>query len=167
MIDKWNKRFLDMAALVATWSKDPATQVGAVIVDAQSRIISTGFNGLAQNVHDLPSRYENKHVKHQIILHAESNAILFARQSLTGCTIYTAPLATCAHCASQIIQTGIANLIFAAKIRLAKSGNNLLFWQDRCMKKLALFLRNWRLEIRDGVNCDYCGVDSSWVSRVR
>jgi len=111
MIDKWNKRFLDMAALVATWSKDPATQVGAVIVDAQSRIISTGFNGLAQNVHDLPSRYENKHVKHQIILHAESNAILFARQSLTGCTIYTAPLATCAHCASQIIQTGIARVV--------------------------------------------------------
>ncbi|NMU72603.1 cell division protein DedD, partial [Vibrio parahaemolyticus] len=31
MISKWAKRFYQMAELVASWSKDPSTQVGAVI----------------------------------------------------------------------------------------------------------------------------------------
>jgi len=110
-MDKWDERFLDMAELVSTWSKDPAAKVGAVIVDANQRIISTGFNGLARNVIDAASRYSDKAIKHQIILHAESNAILFAQQSLAGCTIYTSPLPTCAHCSSQIIQVGITRVV--------------------------------------------------------
>ena len=31
--NKWSHRFLDMAALVASWSKDPSTKCGAVITD--------------------------------------------------------------------------------------------------------------------------------------
>lgn len=39
MITKWDARFLDLAALVASWSRDPSTQVGAVIADGINRII--------------------------------------------------------------------------------------------------------------------------------
>ena len=35
---KWNKRYLDMAKLVSSWSKDPSTQCGAVIVNADNEI---------------------------------------------------------------------------------------------------------------------------------
>ena len=41
----WNQRFIELAEHVATWSKDPSTKVGAVIVDFDKRIISIGFNG--------------------------------------------------------------------------------------------------------------------------
>lgn len=31
--EKWNRRFVELAKNVSTWSKDPSTKVGAVIVD--------------------------------------------------------------------------------------------------------------------------------------
>tara|TARA_R110000787_G_scaffold186397_1_gene297914 strand:- start:2897 stop:3064 length:168 start_codon:yes stop_codon:yes gene_type:complete len=44
---KWDQRFMELAAFIAQWSKDPSTKVGAVIVDPRNkRIVSTGFNGL-------------------------------------------------------------------------------------------------------------------------
>lgn len=41
----WDDRFMHLALLVATWSKDPSTKVGACIVDQRKRIVSVGFNG--------------------------------------------------------------------------------------------------------------------------
>ena len=35
---KWDKRFLELAKLVGSWSKDPSTQVGAVIVDDNKKL---------------------------------------------------------------------------------------------------------------------------------
>ena len=43
---KWPRRFLDLAYQVASWSKDPSTQVGAVVVDQQGHPMSFGFNGM-------------------------------------------------------------------------------------------------------------------------
>ncbi|MBO0217682.1 cell division protein DedD, partial [Vibrio sp. Vb2880] len=51
MISKWAKRLYQMAELVASWSKDPSTQVGAVITK-QNRIVSVGFNGYPHGVSD-------------------------------------------------------------------------------------------------------------------
>ena len=36
--EEWEYRFLDMASLISTWSKDPSTKVGAVVVDEDRRI---------------------------------------------------------------------------------------------------------------------------------
>jgi len=49
---KWSNRFLQLAALVATWSKDPSTQVGSVIADDKNRVLSVGFNGFPRKVLD-------------------------------------------------------------------------------------------------------------------
>lgn len=105
--DKWHKRFLEMAKLISTWSKDPSTQVGAVIVDKNRRIISTGYNGFAVGVHDDKERLENRELKYPLTLHAEENALSFARQDLKDCVLYVYGLPPCAHCASLIIQSGI------------------------------------------------------------
>ena len=40
----WDLRFLDMSQLISSWSKDPSTQVGAVIVDSNNRVESVGYN---------------------------------------------------------------------------------------------------------------------------
>ena len=48
----WDNRFLDMAKLVSTWSKDPSTRVGAVIVDPSNRLVSVGYNGFPKGVTD-------------------------------------------------------------------------------------------------------------------
>ena len=42
--DNWAERCLEMAALVACWSKYPKARVGAVIV-RNNRVVATDFNG--------------------------------------------------------------------------------------------------------------------------
>lgn len=107
---KWDRRFLDLAQLVSTWSKDPSTKVGAVIVD-DVRIVSLGYNGFAQAMPDLPEHYENRDEKYSRIVHAEMNAITLARATVKGMTLYTYPLMPCDRCAVQVIQAGITRVV--------------------------------------------------------
>ena len=104
---KWNTRFLELAEFIAAWSHDPSTKVGAVIVDKDRRIVSTGYNCLARGVKDTSDRLDNREVKYKIILHAEENAIMFSKQNLEGCSLYVSSMPPCSHCASLIIQSGI------------------------------------------------------------
>ena len=73
---KWDRRFLDLAAFVAAWSRDPSKRVGAVIVDDKKRIVSLGFNGFPRGVAD-DDRLHVRESKYEIIIHAEVNALLF------------------------------------------------------------------------------------------
>ncbi len=109
-MSKWDNRFLSLAKTVASWSKDPSTGVGAVIVDKDNRIVSLGFNGFPRGVKD-DDRLNDREKKYEITVHAELNAILFARTPVDGCTIYTYPLPPCSRCASTIIQSGIVRSV--------------------------------------------------------
>lgn len=106
MNDKWDARFLDLARYIAQWSKDPSTQTGAVITRGR-QVVSVGYNGLAAGVYDLPERLNEREVKLKMIVHCERNAMLYAKQDLTGCTLYTWPFMSCAPCAAMVIQAGI------------------------------------------------------------
>lgn len=110
-MNKWDKRYIEMALLVASWSKDPSTQVGAVITDSSNRVISLGFNGFPRGCDDSLEKYNNREVKYRRIQHAERNAILFAPRDLTECTIYVVPMPPCPQCAGMIIQAGITRVI--------------------------------------------------------
>lgn len=104
---KWDRRFLDMAQLIASWSKDPSTQVGAIIVDPRHRVVSHGFNGFPRAVTDLAVDRDEKLRR---TIHAEENALLFAHRPVEGCTVYlTHP--PCARCAAKLIQSGIARVV--------------------------------------------------------
>jgi len=107
---KWEKRFLEMAQLVASWSKDPSTKVGAVIVRPDMTIASVGYNGFPRGMNDHPTLYEDRDVKLSRIVHAEMNAILHAKEPLTGYTLYTWPVLTCDRCAAHVIQAGIVRV---------------------------------------------------------
>jgi dCMP deaminase len=106
----WDHRFLDMAALVSTWSKDPSTKVGAVITRGKF-VVSLGFNGHPSGVEDSAARLENRETKYKTIIHAELNAILSARQPLEGCTLYVVPFMPCSNCGAVIVQAGIKRVV--------------------------------------------------------
>lgn len=63
--DKWDRRFLELATLVASWSKDPSTKTGAVIIGPDRSVISTGFNGFPREMPDDPKLYEDREKKIQ------------------------------------------------------------------------------------------------------
>lgn len=108
--NKWNRRFFEMAQLVAGWSKDPSTKVGAVIIDHQRRILSTGYNGFPRGVEDNKDRYLDKPKKYKLIVHAEANAVLNARLPLDGSTLYSTKH-PCSDCAKLIIQSGVRHVM--------------------------------------------------------
>lgn len=101
---------MHLAEHVATWSKDPSTQVGCVIVDNQNRVVSLGFNGFPRGIKDLVDRYEDKETKYLFVAHAERNALDNAPLSVEGCTLYS-PLLPCNECAKSIIQKGISRVV--------------------------------------------------------
>lgn len=107
---KWDLRFIELAKLVGSWSKDPSTQVGAVIVDDNNRIVSVGYNGFPNGIMD-DERLYDRDTKYKIIVHGEINAILFANKSVEGCTLYTVPFEPCPRCAGLIIQSGIRRVV--------------------------------------------------------
>lgn len=109
--EKWDYRYLELAKLVSTWSKDPSTKTGAVIVDDNFGVVSLGYNGLAKGVEDTQERLNDRDLKYKLIVHCERNAIIFAQRSLLNCTLYTYPFMSCGPCAGMVIQAGIKRCI--------------------------------------------------------
>jgi dCMP deaminase len=114
MSAKWDRRFLDLAAHIATWSKDPSTKVGCVLVGADREIRSTGFNGFPRGIRDDEERLQNRAKKYPLICHAEENAIMHAARigmTLKNCVAYvTWP--PCSRCARSLIQAGVAEIVY-------------------------------------------------------
>jgi dCMP deaminase len=109
---KWDLRFLQMAKLVSTFSKDPSTKTGAIIVRPDRTIQSVGFNGFPKGMSDDESLYANRDEKYSRIVHCEINAFIFAGGPVRGNTLYTYPFCSCDRCAVQMIQAGIARFVF-------------------------------------------------------
>ena len=109
-MSKWTMRFMELAEHIASWSKDPSTQVGCVIVDQQNRVVSLGFNGFPRGVKDDSLRYSDKETKYLFVAHAERNALHNAPLSVEGCTLYS-PLLPCNECAKSIIQKGMKKVV--------------------------------------------------------
>lgn len=101
-----------MAVLVASWSKDPGTRVGAALV-GDRRILATGYNGFPSGIDDNPERYRDREVKLAYTVHAEVNALLNAAKNgakTEGSTLY-ATFHPCVNCAAAIIQGGIRRVV--------------------------------------------------------
>lgn len=111
----WDEYFMGLAHLSAFRSKDPSTQVGAVIVDQNNKVVSIGYNGLPLGCSDdeFPWQREGSLLesKYAYVVHAELNAILNSPRSVTGCTLYVS-LFPCNECAKAIIQSGIKRIVY-------------------------------------------------------
>ena len=114
---QWDDYFMAIAFLSSMRSKDPNTQVGACIVNADKRIVGIGYNGFPRGCSDdeLPWAIESEDpldTKYPFVCHAEMNAILNKNSSdVKGCSIYTA-LFPCNECTKLIIQSGITEVVY-------------------------------------------------------
>jgi dCMP deaminase len=109
-MNKWDERWMSLAKEVSTWSKDPSTQVGAIIAD-DKRFIMLGYNGFPEGVEDTEERLKDRSFKYPRIVHGEVNAIVKAARDLRGFTLYTWPFAPCSSCAGITIQSGIRRVV--------------------------------------------------------
>jgi len=108
-MEKWDQRFFDLALLVSSWSKDPNTKVGAVIVNDLKQVLSLGYNGFPRGVRDEDARYIDRTCKHAFVVHAERNALDNAFTDVRGSYMYVTHF-PCNDCAKGIVQKGIKKL---------------------------------------------------------
>ena len=106
----WDIRFLRLAKEISTWSKDPSTKVGSILIDEKNNIISTGYNGFPRGILDTTERYSDRTLRLNLTIHAEMNSILYARRDLMGATLYTTCM-PCVDCTKTIIQSGIKTVV--------------------------------------------------------
>lgn len=106
-----------IARSVATWSKDPSTKIGAVIVNADRHIVATGYNGFPSGLDD-DFRLEIRDMKYPRIIHAEMNAILQAGRASVGSTLYMWGMkgSPCTNCTKHLIQAGIKRVVAAGPL---------------------------------------------------
>jgi len=93
-------------------SKDPSTQLGAILVKPQMGIIAWGVNGLPDRIKDEEDRWQYPK-KSIYIEHAERNVIYKCAErgiNTTGLTMYC-PWFSCVECARAIIQSGIVAVV--------------------------------------------------------
>ncbi|MEY2930548.1 MAG: dCMP deaminase [Pseudomonadota bacterium] len=105
----WDSYFLSIAKAVALKSKDPSTQVGAVLVNDDRLVIATGFNGLARSLYDDTVLLANSREKLKWVCHAEQNAVINAARvgvSLLKSTLYVTRF-PCFSCCNVIVQAGV------------------------------------------------------------
>jgi dCMP deaminase len=103
--------FMNIAKATSQRSKDTSTKVGCVIVDENDRIISTGYNGFVSKCDESLMTYERP-LKYNLIIHAEMNALLFAKRSLKNCTIYSTHI-PCDNCLKHILQSEIRTVYYS------------------------------------------------------
>lgn len=134
--------FIQIAELYAQQSTCVSLKVGCVIT-RENRIISTGYNGTVkdkqncnevwryfddgtrynrgyENLKDVP--YECHHdwsLDHEI--HAELNAIIWARQDLSDCIMYLTH-SPCGHCAKAIAAAGIKRVYYKNRYKYSSEG---------------------------------------------
>lgn len=114
---KFDRRYLEMAAVWAKNSYCTRRQVGAILVKDRM-IISDGYNGT-------PAGFENvcedeNGVTKPYVLHAEANAITKVAKSgnsSDGATLYITD-SPCMECAKLIIQSGIRRVVYAREYRI-------------------------------------------------
>ncbi|MCG7944967.1 MAG: dCMP deaminase family protein [Candidatus Thiodiazotropha taylori] len=114
MSRRWDLHFLNIARETSKLSKDPSTQVGAVVVSRNRNILSSGYNGFPRGVLDTPSRYADREQKYKYTVHAEQNVIYNATYngvSLNGADLYVYGLPVCSECAKGVIQVGISKVV--------------------------------------------------------
>ena len=114
---KFDRRYLEMAAVWAKNSYCTRRQVGAILVKDRM-IISDGYNGT-------PAGFENvcedeNGVTKPYVLHAEANAITKVAKSgnsSDGATLYITD-SPCVECAKLIVQSGIRRVVYAREYRM-------------------------------------------------
>ncbi len=124
-MNNWDKRFMDMAELVSTWTScaRAGRAIGAIIVK-DKRILTTGYNGAPAGI--LNCRDKGYCMRDELgiksgtcaekcyAVHAEQNAIVQAAKlgiSVDGATLYCTHQ-PCTICTRLIINSGIKRVVY-------------------------------------------------------
>lgn len=129
--------YMGLAFWIASKSKDPNTQVGAIIVSESNKPLGSGYNGPPSEIDDNKINWGRERAadymfkKYFVMKHAEDNAIDHSnRDKLYNATLYvTAP--PCDECMKDISSAGIKRVVYF----VPESDNNSTLSNDEIWKQ--------------------------------
>ena len=68
----WASKYKHLAKEISTWSKDPSTKVGAVVVGEHGQLLSQGYNGFPRGIKDSDERLNNRERKYELVVHRKN-----------------------------------------------------------------------------------------------
>lgn len=130
-------RYMGLAWTFASFSKDPNTQVGAVIISQYNEPLGTGYNGPPRLISDegfswhRPKAGDESVNRYDLVKHAESNAIKHCHgKDLSSAVLYVTAL-PCPKCMLEIIDQEISNVIYYDFQGDSKSSLQNGSWRDK------------------------------------
>lgn len=118
----WDVYFAHIARAVSLRADCRRRQVGCVIVDRDHRIIATGYNGsppggpsclageCSRGLLSYAEAAAGGSYSNCVAVHAEANALLFARASVKGTTVYVTDV-PCDDCEKLLAAAGVERIV--------------------------------------------------------
>lgn len=126
--------WLQVAFDISTLATCARRKVGCVILDAQGRIISTGYNGVApgqehctENPCEGAGQPSGKGLELCQAIHAEQNALSYCRTPENVHTVYCTD-SPCIHCVKMLATTSAKRIVFARPYTHSTSEH---YWRGR------------------------------------
>lgn len=114
----WDEYWSKIAAIVAERGTCPRRTVGAVLVTADNRVLSTGYNGKAAGLPNCvdhncagASYPSGQGLDQCEALHAEQNALMYCSDVRLIHTCYTTA-SPCISCVKMLMGTGCRRIVF-------------------------------------------------------
>ncbi len=106
-----DSKYMGLAWIIASFSKDPSTQHGSIIVDENNIPLGSGYNGPPADIDDEHCFNWVRPEKYKYILHAEDNAMEHSHGKVEGSTIYVTGL-PCSNCMIRIVRKKIYRVVY-------------------------------------------------------
>ncbi len=130
---------MGLAWIQAGFSKDPNTQVGAVIVDSNNVPLGYGYNGLPRIIQDTHINWDrnlrDKDAlnKYDLVIHAEANALDHTfGVDLSQATIYVTAL-PCPDCMLRIVSRNMRKVVYFDYQSTKNSSLQNAAWRDKSL----------------------------------
>lgn len=123
---------LGNAYRIGSNSKDPSTQLGAIIYSPEGKIHGWGKNSFPSGIMESEERYANREVKYKLVQHAERKAICDCAYhgKYTCDTVMYCPWFSCHECAKSVIDSGIKCIIGHYEFMMKSAEINHGDWQE-------------------------------------
>jgi dCMP deaminase len=117
----WDVYFSKIVEEITTRSTCTKRQIGAIVVNRDHQIVSTGFNGMvrkAPHCLEIGCIIDKRNIQGGTgksvcpAVHAEQNALIQAGRNASGCTLYINAI-PCKICARLIVNAGIKRVVIS------------------------------------------------------
>lgn len=142
-----HKHWLSQAEYEASWSNDPSTKVGCVIVSPKEEIVAKGCNRFPENT-DISKLTYDKPLKYHLIIHAEGNALFnwARRDDRSENDIVYITDAPCDECLKNIINCGLKQVYYSSPRLMRDKGS------ETAKQAIKMLIEASGITVQNGIN---------------